>query len=240
MKPKNLNVKRVQCQVDLIHPLTDTVVQILMSPLKDRFNYLAGQYVEIITENGDHVPFSIANAPLGGHQLELHIRHTRDNPYSHYLLAEIKRTGKILIKGPFGHCIYQQISSRTTLLLAAGTGFAPIKAIIEQALMQGGDTHPLYLYWSARNASDLYLDAIPQHWAKSIKNFHYTPVLPSPCADANWQGQTGLVYDIIAAEHPDLSDYQVYAAGPPQLIQLAWQKFQTLGLKKEFIYSDCL
>lgn len=227
------------CQVDLIHPLTDTVVQILMTPLKVRFNYLAGQYVEIITENGDHMPFSIANAPLGGHQLELHIRHTRENAYSHNLLAEIKRTGKLFIKGPFGHCTYQRLSSRTTLLLAAGTGFAPIKAIIEQALMQE-DTSPMYLYWNARNASDLYLDEVPQHWAKSIHNFGYTPVLPKSCDNEHWQGQTGLVYEIIAAEHPNLSNYQVYAAGPPQLIQLAWQKFQTLGLKKEFIYSDCL
>lgn len=235
-----MKAQKMWCRVDLIHPLTDTVVQVLMTPSKHRLNYQAGQYIEIITENGKHLPFSIANAPLGGYQLELHIRHTSENPYSHYLLSEIKRTGRILIKGPFGHCIYHKQSLRKNLFLAAGTGFAPIKAIIEQALMEDVGTCPMYLYWSAREASDLYLDEIPQHWAKSIEHFHYTPVLLPSCAGEDWHGQTGLVYDIIAKDHPDLSNFQVYAAGPPQLIQLAWQKFQTLGLKKEFICSDSL
>lgn len=228
------------CQIVQINPITDKVIQVLMRPLEGkRLNYLAGQYIEIVTPNGEQTPFSIANAPLGGQQLELHIRHTPENIFSHYLLNEIKKSGQIMINGPFGHCNYHQHPKLTTLLLAGGTGFAPIKAIIEQALAQG-EVGNMHLYWGARSASDLYLDALPRYWEKTIANFRYTPVLSERALTGNWQGKVCLPYEAIAKDYPNLSCHQLYAAGPPDLVSSAWRVLQPLGLKKEHTYSDTL
>ncbi|MEE9451975.1 MAG: NAD(P)H-flavin reductase [Gammaproteobacteria bacterium] len=217
------------CEIDLIKPLTDKIILLLLQPSGTRFQYIAGQYIEIITADGQHMPFSIANAPLGSKQLELHIRHTTENTYSNYLLNEIKRTGKIKIRGPFGHCIYHPNTPKTTLLMAGGTGFAPIKAIIEQVLAEGDNT-PKHLYWGAKNMSDLYLDELPRQWQKTVPHFRYTPVLP----------ETGLIYEIIAQDYPSLTNHQVYAAGPPDMIFSALENFQKLGLEKKFMYSDAI
>jgi len=123
--------------------------------------------------------------------------------------------------------------------MAGGTGFAPIKAIIEQALADG-DKHPKHLYWGAKTVSDLYLDELPQQWVKTVPHFQYTPVLSASNDQGLWQGRTGLLHEIIAQDHPSLTSYQVYAAGPPDLIFAALKTFQTLGLKKELMYSDAL
>lgn len=227
------------CQIDLIKPLTDTIILLLLQPVDNkRFDYTAGQYIKIVTADGRQMPFSIANAPLGARQIELHIRHTEANAYSNYLLNEIKRTGLLTITGPFGHCIYQQKSTRPCILMAGGTGFAPMKAIIEQALANG-DNHPKHLYWGVKTVSDLYLDELPQQWAKAVPDFQYTPVL-STTNNRLWQGRTGLVHEIIAQDHPSLANYQVYAAGAPDMVFAALKTFQALGLKKGLMYSDVL
>jgi len=232
------NTQRLVCQVDYVKPLTDHIVQISLHPINAvRFHYLAGQYLKIITADGQQTPFSIASAPLGGKQIELHICHTKDNIYSNTLLKEVQQTGRLTISGPFGHCIYHKEFLYPTILLAGGTGFAPLKAIIEQALAEGDNT-PKHLYWGAKAASDLYLHELAQHWAKTVENFRYTAVLSEP-AD-NWQGKTGLVHAAVVQDYTDLSHYQIYAAGPPDMVFIALQAFELLGLPRDRVYSDAL
>lgn len=232
------NEQQLLCQIEHIEPLTDQIIRLLLRPIEaGRLHYLAGQYVKVITADGQQTPFSIASAPLGGSQIELHIRHTKDNAYSNALLKDIQKTGQLTITGPFGHCVYHQKSRCPTILLAGGTGFAPLKAIIEQALAEG-DNSPKHLYWGARTASDLYLDELAQHWAKTVANFRYTAVLSEP--SDHWQGKVGLVHEAVVHDHTDLTDYQVYAAGPPDMVFVALQAFKQLGLAKDRIYSDAL
>ena len=228
----------MQYRINLIKPLTDTVLQLLLQPSSDqRLNYTAGQYLEIHLAGGEHCPFSIANAPLGANQIELHIRHTHDNPFTVKLFDEIKQHGEITISGPFGQCTYHNPNKRPTLLLAGGTGFAPIKAIIEHALADG-EPSPMHLYWGAKNVSDLYLDDLTEHWHRLVEHFTYTPVLSAAEHPEQWHGQHGFIQQVIANDYQDLRDCQVYAAGPPDMIQATYNTCLQLGLDKNYFYSD--
>lgn len=225
-------------RVNLIKPLTDTVLQLLLQPSNDeRLNYTAGQYIEIQLSDGDHCPFSIANAPLGAHQIELHVRHTSDNPFTVKLFDEIKQHGEINITGPFGQCTYHNPKNHPTILLAGGTGFAPIKAIIEHALAEG-EHSPMHLYWGAKNVSDLYLDSLTEHWHRLVEHFTYTPVLSAAEHPQQWHGQHGFIQDILAQDYTDLSAHQIYAAGPPDMVFAAHKICLQLGLDKQRFYSD--
>ncbi|NKB47428.1 MAG: hypothetical protein GKR77_06535 [Legionellales bacterium] len=226
----------IQCEVTNIKPLTDTVIQVEVLP-QQPFHYQAGQYTYIVTNDGCQMPFSIANAPLGAKQLEFHIRHASDSDYSRYLLAQIKQQQNLVITAAEGECVYDNPQSQSVILLAGGTGFAPIKAIIEQVLSQTL-SHSLYLYWGARRMNDLYLPELAQHWQRTIERFHYQPVLSEP--DANWTGQSGWVHEAVVQRHTDLTNWQVYAAGPPEMIQRAYQSFTLQGLSSEQMHSDGL
>lgn len=234
------NTKSLLCNIISAHPLTDKVIQLMIEPSnkRQRFNYLSGQYLKLILPNQPEMPFSIANAPLGSKQIELHIRHTAENHYSHVLLDHIKQTGQLHISGPFGESTWQRVTAKNPIiLLAGGTGFAPIKAIIEQALTEEC-TLPMHLYWVAKTRSDLYLDELPASWAHHMPQFKYTPILSTP--DATWQGETGRIYDAVKKDYQDLASFQVFAAGPYDMVKAAWQTLATIGLKKEKIYSDIL
>jgi len=226
--------------IDKLKPLTDTVVQVMLyADERNTLDYLAGQYIEIITHNGEKIPFSIANAPLGGRHLELHIRHTPENPISLQLLQEIKQEGHLTITGPFGQCIYHENKKEPIIFLAGGTGFAPMKALIEHALMIA-ETRPMHLYWGAKTASDLYYAELAEHWAKSVTQFTYTPVLSKQKNPANGSVKLGFVHEMVIHDHPDLSQHQVYAAGPPIMVSTAANLFFQHGLLKENFFSDLL
>lgn len=198
--------------------------------------YQAGQYLEIITADGQQTPFSIANASLGSRQLELHIRHTPENSVSHQIVSEIKKQGALNIVAPLGHCTYLSLKPhRPVIFMARGTGFAPIKAIIEQMLSEGTDL-PMHLYWGAKNVGDQYLDELVQSWAEHVEHFQYTPILSS--ASSQWAGRSGNLIDSIAIDYQDFSNYQVFAAGPFDMMLRARDVFEKQGLKPENMYSD--
>lgn len=233
----NALVNPLRCDVVTVQPLTDKILQVLIEPHQtQRFHYHAGQYIKLLTADGNETPFSIANAPLGSRQIELHIRHTAENHYSHSLLNEIKQTGCVHLTGPFGQCTWQKAAAnRPLLFLAGGTGFAPIKALIEQALADEVELS-MHLYWVAKTRSDLYLDELPQAWAHRIPHFRYTPLLSEP--DAEWHGKTGRIYDAVKEDYTDLSQTQIFAAGPGEMVFAALNALQPLGLVRSAIYSD--
>lgn len=225
------------CNILSIHPLTDTIIQLSVEPVnQQRLQYQAGQYIKLLIPQQPAMPFSIANAPLGSRQLELHIRHTETNHYSQLLLTTIKHTGHLHITGPFGQCIWSKAQANHPIIfLAGGTGFAPIKAMIEQALSEGCTT-PMHLYWVAKTRSDLYLDELPLAWSYHVPHFHYTPILSEP--DTAWAGKIGRIYEIVKEDYEDLLNFQVFAAGPYDMIRAAWQALALCGLKKERFRSD--
>ncbi len=225
-----------------VKPLTNSVMQVILQ-LPSPLTYEAGQYLEVITSDGQHTPFSIANAALGTSQIELHIRHTPENALSSQIIAEIQKQGALQIVFPFGKCTYKKLKSDLPIIfMARGTGFAPIKAVIEQLLIDGS-TLPMHLYWGARNIGDHYLDELPQSWAAHVENFEYTPLLcpesPNLEVPVKWTGRSGDLVDLIAMDHyPDLSNYQVLAAGPFDMMFKARDVFCKQGLTLENMHSD--
>lgn len=231
----------IHATITRIIPLTNSVLQVflqLSAPLK----YEAGQYLEVITQSGHRVPFSIANAPLGTDQLELHIRHTPENKVNSEIITEIQTRGALSIIGPFGQCTHLSLKPNCPIIfMARGSGFAPIKAIIEHFLTSGTAT-PMHLYWGARSIGDQYLD-LPKSWAEHVEYFQYTPIF---CPDTigtpppeKWTGRSGDLIDTIVQDHcPNLAKYQVLAAGPFDMIFKARHIFTQQGLKLENMYSD--
>lgn len=213
---------------------------ILQPPAEGIIEYCAGQYVEILQRDASPLPYSITNAPLSDdNHLELHIRHLPDHQETGELIKHIQIEQKIRLQGPFGSCILKQEPPYPIIFLAGGTGFAPHKALIEQALAEGIE-QTIYLYWGARTLSDLYFHEQALRWAKHMPNFHYIPVLSEPTQNDHWAGRTGLVHEAVLEDHANLSHFHVYASGPYEMVYAALHVFQNLGLKRAFFYSDML
>lgn len=236
--PAQLPIRKITCRVLKCEELSGQVYQVFLEqPTDQPLQYRAGQYLEILHRDMSPRPFSIANAPLGANYIELHIRHTEDNPFTHQVLADIREQKELRVAGPYGNCIYQRDPPYPIILLAGGAGFAPFKALLEEALAEGL-SRPIYLYWGVRHVADLYLHELVERWAQHVPDFHYTPVLSETAPDPQWQGKTGLVHEIVLADHADLSHFHVYASGPPEMVYAAQKAFLARGLNNAYLYSD--
>ncbi len=201
-----------------------------------RAKFKAGQYLQILLSDGDRRNFSIANAPQGNDGVELHIRHIPGGRFSEQVLSNVKMGDKFDMELPYGDFFVRQDSRTKIILLATGTGFAPIKSIVEDALKRG-EERQMRLYWGARRREDLYLLDLPQKWVDQASWFSFIPVLSEP--DGEWQGRTGHVHQAAMADYSDLSDIQVYACGSPLMIAAAQDGFiRYRGLPKQHFYSD--
>ncbi len=222
-------IKTTVASVSSVHPLTDSILQLSLCP-EEFIQYRAGQYLHIISD-GETYPYSIANAPLGSHKLELHIRHTRDNPYNHRMLKEIKDKGQITIEMPFGQCEVSRLSpDKPIIFMAGGTGFAPVKAIIEQ-LLADCDTRSIFLFWGARCGSDLYMEEMVLHWQRAVEHFHYYGCIDDKKSNA--------LSNLVLKQLGDtLSMAQVVACGPFDMVYQARDAFVDRGLQAQSMFSD--
>lgn len=237
--PAQLPIKKLSYTVKAINLLTNNIYQIVLQPPNDaHLIYRAGQYLEILQRDTSPKPFSIANAPLGDDKLiELHIRDLPNNPYTQELLTELKVDASVTVQGPYGQCILKKEPPYPLILMAGGVGFAPIKALIEQALATNFN-QPMYLYWGVRTTADLYLYDLAERWQKHKPEFHYIPVVSS--TDNHWQGRNGLVHEAVLADHPTLDNFHIYLSGPTEMVYAAAHAFIERGCKRHFIYSDAL
>jgi CDP-4-dehydro-6-deoxyglucose reductase len=223
---------RVQ-RLTLLSP--DVMQLMLQLPDSRHFRYQAGQYVEFVLANGQRRAFSLANAPNGTSLIELHIRRVPGGSFTSYVFTELQAKAILRVYGPLG-AFFLRASEKPAILVGGGTGFAPIKGMLEQAFTQGL-TRRLHLYWGVRAQRDLYLD-LPQRWAEQHPNFSYTPVLSEPTLTEAWVGRTGWVHEAVAADYPDLSQHEVYMSGPPPMVQAGRQAFSAHGLPDTALYYD--
>ncbi|WP_186259116.1 CDP-6-deoxy-delta-3,4-glucoseen reductase [Burkholderia gladioli] len=234
-----VQVKKLPCRVNVIERRADDVIVLkLQLPANERMQYLAGQYIEFILKDGSRRSYSMASAPHEEGPLELHIRHLPGGKFTDHVFNTMKEREILRFEGPLGTFFLREDSEKPIVLLASGTGFAPIKAIVEHALHRGF-TRPMRLYWGARRKKDLYLFELAEQWAREIPNFRFVPVLSEPDADDAWTGRTGFVHRAVVEDLPDLSDFQVYACGAPVMVESAQRDFTAHHqLPAEEFYAD--
>ena len=239
----DIAIRKVPCRVNAItKPSGDVAILKLQLPAAERFQFLAGQYLEFLLKDGQRRAYSIANAPEQEGPLELHIRHLPGGLFTDFVFGAVtpalKEKDILRFEGPLGSFFLREDSKKPIIFVAAGTGFAPIKSIIEQ--MQAKKIHrPIHLYWGGRRPSDLYLDALCKTWEKEIADFKYIPVISDALADDAWQGRTGFVHQAVMADHPDMKGFQVYACGAPVMVNAARNDFSAnCQLPEEEFFAD--
>lgn len=222
-------------------PAADVAVLKLQLPANQQLQYRAGQYIEFILRDGARRSYSMANAPtqLGSPPaIELHIRHMPGGKFTDHVFSAMKEKEILRMEGPFGSFFLRDDSTKPMVLLASGTGFAPIKAIVQQMKDQGV-TRDAVLYWGCRRKADLYQHDWCLQAAAEMPNLRYVPVLSEPTADDAWTGRTGFVHQAVMADLPDLSGHQVYACGAPVMVESAQRDFVSrCGLPAEEFYAD--
>lgn len=219
----------------------DVAVLKLQLPANQNLQYRAGQYVEFILRDGARRSYSMANAPdqLGSPPaIELHVRHMPGGKFTDHVFGAMKEKEILRMEGPFGSFFLREDGDKPIVLLASGTGFAPIKAILQQ-MQTKGITRPTVLYWGCRRKADLYQHDWCVEAAKTMPNLTYVPVLSEPTAEDAWTGRTGFVHQAVMTDLPDLSRHQVYACGAPVMVESAQRDFVArCNLPAEEFYAD--
>ena len=235
-------VRKMPTRVTTIaRPTPDVAVITMQLPANDPLRYHAGQYVEFILRDGSRRSYSMANAPhTQGDKpwIELHIRHMPGGKFTDQVFGGMKERDILRMEGPFGSFFLREDSTKPMVLLASGTGFAPIKAIIEEMQFKGID-RPAVLYWGCRSKADLYLHDWAVQAARDMPDLSYIPVLSEPKPEDAWTGRTGFVHQAVMADLPDLSGHQVYACGAPIMVESAQRDFVAqCGLPEEEFLAD--
>ena len=235
---EEIEVKILPCRVHEKVQLNHDVVLIkLVLPKTERLQFFAGQYINFLLKNGKHRSFSLANAPHDDEFVELHIRHIPDGKFTGEVFDEMKEKDMMRIEGPLGSFYLREESERPIILMAGGTGFAPIKGMVEHALKIGME-RPIHLYWGVRAKEDLYMDELAKSWTKQNPLIRYTPVLSEQKPEDNWSGRTGFVHNAIMEDYPDLSKHEIYGSGAPAMVYAGRDEFVKNGLDLDYYYSD--
>jgi CDP-4-dehydro-6-deoxyglucose reductase, E3 len=235
-------VKKMPVRVSQLTRLSDDVMQLrLQLPAAEPFRYHAGQYVDFLLRDGDRRSYSMANAPHNQGSpahVELHLRHMPGGKFTDQVFGSMKEKDILRVEGPYGSFYLREDSGSPLVFLASGTGFAPIKALIEH-MQHRGISRAVSLYWGGRRPSDLYMHDWLQQIAATMPNLRYIPVVSEPHPEDNWVGRTGLVHQAVMADWPDLSAHQVYACGAPVMVDAARRDFTgQCGLSADAFFAD--
>jgi CDP-4-dehydro-6-deoxyglucose reductase len=234
---KDVQIKMLPCRVQSMERVApDVMVLRLKLPTNERLQFLAGQYIDILVKNSARRSFSMANPPHDDAFIELHLRNY-GGPFSEHVFTRMKERDILRFEGPFGTFFLREDSAKPIVFVASGTGFAPVKAIIERA-RHVGMTRPMTLYWGCRVRADLYMNGLAERWQREGV-LRYIPVLSAPLPSDNWTGRTNLVHRAVMEDFPDLSGHQVYACGAPIMVESAQKDFiAQCNLPEKEFYSD--
>lgn len=241
LKLQGARPKMLPCRVvGISRPAPDVAILSVKLPMNEPLQFVAGQYVEFILKDGKRRSYSIANAPQvkGITTVELHVRHMPGGLFTDAVFSTMKERDLLRMEAPLGTFYLREESTKPVIFLASGTGFAPIKSIIELMFEQGSG-RPMTLYWGCRAKADLYLLDLPRQWAAAHPGFTFVPVLSEPGAGDAWTGRTGLVHRAVMEDFADLSGHQVYACGAPVMVESARNDFcAARGLPEEEFFAD--
>jgi len=239
----DIQIRKMPSRIMGLDRVRDDVMIIdLQLPPAEPFKYYAGQYISFILKNGQRRSYSMASAPRENNRVELHIRHMPGGVFTDHVFGvdgtPMKIREILRIEGPLGSFFLRTDSNKPIVFLASGTGFAPIKAIVEH-MQAHGIERPATLYWGGRRPADLYLHELAQKWAAEIPGFNYVPVISDALPEDDWRGRTGFVHRAVLEDVPDLSGHQVYACGAPVMVEAARQDFTRQAyLPENEFYAD--
>ncbi|MFT6992401.1 MAG: aquacobalamin reductase/NAD(P)H-flavin reductase [Paraglaciecola sp.] len=224
----------IQCKVEKIEALTDTIKRIVLIP-DSPFNFIAGQYLQIVMDENDKRPFSIANAPRANGSIELHIGAEPGNQYAGQVIEKMVRDKVVNVEGGLGEAFFSQSGAPATILLAGGTGFSYALSILEQLLSKPLEASVI-LYWGTRTIADMYayddLNALMQQHPL----FTFIPVVEFP--ETDWTGKTGWVHKAVIEDIQDFANYHVYVAGRFEMAKVVRDDFTKQGLPITSLFGD--
>jgi CDP-4-dehydro-6-deoxyglucose reductase len=227
--------------LSLDKPRPDVAIVRIQLPASQPFRYRAGQYVEFILRDGARRSYSMAGAPhaLGDPPaIELHLRRMPGGKFTEHVFGAMKEKDILRMEGPFGSFFLREASDKPIVLLASGTGLAPIKALVEQ-LHHLGSIRPVRLYWGARRPADFYLPDWPQAARALLPQLEAVQVVSDASPEDGWSGRAGFVHAAVMADLPDLSGHQVYACGAPAMVEAAQRDFVArCGLPEDEFFAD--
>jgi CDP-4-dehydro-6-deoxyglucose reductase len=232
-------VRKMPTRVQAIRKAApDVAIISLQLPANEALAYRAGQYIEFMLKDGRRRAYSIANAPSYEGPLELHIRYMAGGVFTEHVFNTMKERDILRFEGPLGTFFLREDSDKPIVLLASGTGFAPVKALVEH-LMHLKSTRPVRLYWGGRRPQDLYMNELCEAWAATLPDLRYVPVISDALPEDHWSGRTGYVHEAVMRDIPDLSGYQVYACGAPLMVDAARRDYVArAGLPAEEFFAD--
>ena len=235
-------VRRMPVRVAGAERLSHDVIRLrLQLPATDPLRYHAGQYIEIVLQTGLRRAYSMANAPHtqgDAPGVELHVRHMPGGVFTDHVFGALKEREILRIEGPFGSFFLREDSDKPIVLVAAGTGFAPIKALLEHMRFKA-IARPTTLYWGGRRPADLYMDGWVREQMEHLPQLHYVPVVSHALPEDGWSGRSGFVHQAVLDDFADLSGCQVYACGSPIVVELARDSYSAQrGLPPEEFYAD--
>ncbi len=203
----------------------------------ERISFYAGQYINILLEDGQKRAFSFATAPHIEGPIELHIRRIEGGRFTTQVFTHMQVGERLRFEGPVGSFFLREEGDKPVIFVAGATGFAPVKSMVEHAF-HAGVKRPMVLYWGTRRLADMYLRELPERWAAEHPEFRFVPVLSEPAPEDAWQGRTGLVHEAILADYPDLAGHRIYACGSVKMVEAAQPAFAKRGLSPDDCFSD--
>ncbi|AIL32597.1 CDP-6-deoxy-delta-3,4-glucoseen reductase [Basilea psittacipulmonis] len=238
----DVRIRKLPVRVMGLDRLSDDVMKVtLQLPANEDFHYYPGQYIEFILKGNVRRAYSIANISNEQKQLELHIRHLPSGMFTDHVFGAGQTAMKVReilrIEGPLGTFYLRQDSDKPIIMLATGTGFAPIKALVETSI-NASLQRPIHIYWGGRYQKDLYMQSLIEQWVQTYPHIKFTPVLSREKPAENWHGKTGYVQDAVLSDIPNLTGYEVYACGSPAMIESARHAFLKSGLNADDFYAD--
>jgi CDP-4-dehydro-6-deoxyglucose reductase len=238
-KAGDIQIRKLPARVQkLERAADDAMIVYLKLPANERLMFLPGQYIDILLKDGTRRSFSMANAPHDDEFVQLHVRHVPGGSFTDHVFQTMKERDILRFEGPFGTFFLREESDKPIVLVASGTGFAPIKALIEAAFKKSL-ARPMRLYWGARRPKDLYLNGLAERWVAEQPGFEYVPVISDALPEDQWSGRAGFVHRAVMEDLSDLSGHQVYACGVPIMVDSARRDFiQKCRLPENEFFAD--
>ena len=223
--------------VDRMEKLTHDVMGVVVKlPEGQHISFAAGQYINILLEDGERRAFSFASAPHNARDIELQIRLVPGGRFTTHVFEKMKVGDAIRLEGPLGDFVLRE-STRPIIFVAGATGFAPVKSMVEDAFHRGLK-RPIRLYWGVRQRRDMYLAHLPEQWQREHENFKFIPVLSEPGPADAWTGRTGLVHEAILQDFPSLAGNEIYACGSVKMVEAIFPKLKDQGAEEGMCFSD--